>query len=233
MGVINSPTAAIVDYGMGNLYSVQRACDYVGLTSAITAVPDDVVAADGVILPGVGAMPDAMRALDRSGMSDALVAFCRSGKPLFAVCLGLQLLMSEGSEFGRHDGLGIVPGSVVRFDSRSGGERPLKVPQVGWNSIRMRLGPADRGTSAWRDTPLEGIDDGAHMYFVHSYYVVPHDPSISIAVSRYGDTEFCSGLARGNVFGWQFHPERSGPAGLTLYRNFRQLLSRRQDTHSQ
>jgi imidazole glycerol-phosphate synthase subunit HisH len=223
----DAPWVAIVDYGMGNLYSVRRACEQVGLRSVISGSPDEVISADGVILPGVGAMPDAMRALNQSGMRDALISFSRSGRPLFAVCLGLQLLMSQGSEFGRHEGLGIVPGVVVRFEQPSEGGRRLKVPQVGWNAVWKHAGcnGEEQLHRRWDETPLAGIENGAYMYFVHSYYILPDDPTVSIATTRYGDAEFCSVLGHGSVFGCQFHPERSGPAGLTLYRNFHRVVS--------
>lgn len=220
------PRVAIVDYGMGNLFSVRQACTQAGLNAMITSLPEDVTAADGVILPGVGAMPDAMRTLQRLGMSDALIAFAQSGKPLLGVCLGLQLLMSEGTEFERHHGLGIVAGSVIRFEHPSRDGRQLKVPHVGWNSVRKVAGagaPSATGDS-WAGTPFAALPEGVLMYFVHSFYVVPLEQSVRVAETTYGNTRFCSALARGSVFGCQFHPERSGPAGLRVYRGFANLV---------
>lgn len=208
---------AIVDYGTGNLYNVHRACQHVGLRASITVSPEEVLAADGVLLPGVGSMPNAMAFLDESGLSDALRSVAERGTPLMGICLGMQMLMEQGSEFTRHQGLGILAGEVVRFPSRDESGTKLKVPHIGWNSVRQ---PPGNTKAPWRDTPLEATPDGEYMYFVHSYRVVPADPRISIGVTRYGGAEFCSAVARGNIFGCQFHPERSGPHGLRLYREF-------------
>jgi glutamine amidotransferase len=215
-----SPLVAIVDYGMGNLYSVQRACDHVDVRAAVTSSPDVVLSAGGVVLPGVGAMPDAMETLEVTGLSAALRLVVQRGTPLFGVCLGLQLLMREGSEFRPHAGLGLIEGRVVRFDGRTEAGRPLRVPHIGWNAVQRAAGPA-----AWSETPLASTADGTFMYFVHSYYVVPEDPGIVLATARYGDVEFCAALRRGNTFGCQFHPERSGPAGLELYRAFGKMVA--------
>jgi glutamine amidotransferase len=211
-----------VDYGMGNLYSVQRACDHAGLRAVITAVPTDVLGADAVLIPGVGAMPDAMRALDASGLSDAIREQVARGTLVFGVCLGMQLLMSEGTEFGSHRGLGVVPGLVRRFDGLDDEGAPLKVPHIGWNAVRSR----PDGTS-WQGSPLETTPEGTYFYFVHSYYVVPEEADVGMAWTRYGDVTFCSAVASGNVFGCQFHPERSGPPGLGVYRQVAHLLAER------
>jgi glutamine amidotransferase len=221
-----SRRVAIVDYGTGNLYNVQRACEHVGLHPAITASPEEVLAADGVVLPGVGSMPHAMAFLDQSGLSDALRIVAERGRPLLGICLGMQMLMEEGSEFTRHRGLGILAGEVIRFPSRDEDDAELKVPHIGWNSVWRPSGVAE---DLWHDTPLEATPDGGYMYFVHSYRVVPADPRVCIGVSRYGGVEFCSALAHGNTFGLQFHPERSGPHGLRIYGEFaRRVLAWRQ-----
>ena len=212
-----APHVAIVDYGMGNLYSVQRACEHVGLSSELATSPERVLAADGVIIPGVGAMPHAMEVLDRTGLSDALRTTVAGGVPTLAVCLGMQLLMREGSEFSSHAGLGIVDGGVVRFPDAEQDGRPLRVPHIGWSRVAPPAGAEPR---AWDETPLGGLGVDAHMYFVHSYYVVPADPRLIVASTRYGDVEFCSALRQGAVFACQFHPERSGPLGLSIYASF-------------
>jgi glutamine amidotransferase len=215
------PQIAIVDYGTGNLYNVQRACAHTGLEAAITSSPDDVLGADGVILPGVGSMPDAMAELDRTGLSEALRTVARRGTPLFGICLGMQLLMAEGTEFQEHQGLGVIAGTVTRLAGRGSEGSPLKVPHIGWNSVAP---PAGATTARWAGTPLASSSAGEYVYFVHSYRVVPADAGVVLAVTRYGDIEFCSALARGSVFGCQFHPERSGPHGLTMYREFAHLV---------
>ncbi len=214
---------AIVDYGMGNLYNVVRACAHVGLAPVVTQDPKVVLAADMAILPGVGAMADAMAELDRLGMSDALRARAATDRPLIGICLGLQLLMEQGTEFGEHTGLGIIPGVVKRFPPRLADGRRLRVPHIGWSPVQT---PADR-PDAWADTPMATMHDATLQYFVHSYYVVPTDPGVVVAVSRYGDVEFCSALATGSVFACQFHPERSGASGLELYETLARVANGR------
>jgi glutamine amidotransferase len=206
---------AIVDFGLGNLYSVERACAEAGLRAVRTASPDAVANAAAVILPGVGAFGDAMEALRSRGLDAAVRAAAASGTPLVGICLGLQLLFSESREFGRHRGLGIIEGDVRRLEPAG-----LKVPHIGWNTLRSA---GDR----WPGTLLDGVSENDYFYFVHSYYAAPADPAVSIATTCYGDTEFCAALAAGNVFACQFHPERSGPSGLRIYRNLAALVSRR------
>lgn len=207
----------IVDYQLGNLYNVLRVCQHVGLAACVSSSPEDITAAAALILPGVGAFGDAMAFLHQSGLESALRSFALSGRPFLGICLGMQLLMSESYEFGRHHGLGLVPGPVVRF-----AESRVKVPQVGWNRIRR-----PKNQDAWRGTLLDGLEAGEYMYFVHSYYAVPEDPSVVLSTTRYGETEFCSSLQLGNVVGCQFHAERSGLLGVSIYRNFAAWISQR------
>ena len=210
------PQVIIVDYGMGNLFSVKMACERFGLTATITDSPDRVACADAVILPGIGAFGDAARALRDLGLAAAIREFVATGRPLLGICLGMQLLMDESSEFGHHEGLGLVRGGVIRFQpEQSQGRRP-KVPQVGWNMLHPA--PGING-ARWREAFLDGVGPGAQMYFVHSYHCVPDDPQVRVAVTTYGGMEFCSVLARGNIIGFQGHPERSGPVGLRVYEN--------------
>lgn len=222
---------AVVDYGMGNLFSVKHACERVGLKATITASSQAILAADAVILPGVGAFGEAMAALENLGLVNALREVAASGKPLVGICLGMQLLMTESYEFGHHRGLRIVEGDVVRLEDTADASRKLKVPQVGWNSIHREGNTAlarGRGpvSASWDDTPLDGLADGEYMYFVHSFYVRPLDPNIVLSVTRYGSSEFCSSLRSGNVFACQFHPERSGLHGLRVYRNLAAWIRR-------
>jgi glutamine amidotransferase len=216
------PLVAIVDYGMGNLFSVEQACRHAGLTSIVTSKPQEALSADGVILPGIGAMPDAVAALRATGMDDALRRIAAKGRPLFGICLGMQLLMREGTEFGHHAGLDIIPGTVIRFTDPMQDGRALKVPSIGWNAVE----PVSRhGSDPWVGTPLAGIPPGAPFYFVHSYHVALENPAAVLATTRYGDIEYCSALGSGSVFGCQFHPERSGAAGLGMYHTFSQLVA--------
>ena len=218
------PRVAVVDYGMGNLFSVARACRQVGLEPRITADPDAVVDADAVVLPGVGAFGDAMHALRERGLEAALQESVACGRPLLGVCLGLQLLLSESYEFGVHRGLGIIPGIVERLDPGAGAG--LKVPHVGWNQL-WRPSPG-----AWDDTPLAEHAEGVAMYFVHSFTVRPVETAHVVSITRYGGGEFCSTLAAGTVLGCQYHPELSGPQGLAFYRAFAGFLIQPTPSHA-
>jgi imidazole glycerol-phosphate synthase subunit HisH len=194
----------IVDYGMGNLRSVEKALAALGASPRVSADPDTVLRSERLILPGVGAFGDAMDNLRRSGLERALLQAVDSGVPLLGLCLGLQLLFSESEEFGRHEGLGLIPGSVRRFE-----EAGLRVPHVGWNQVE-----------SFRPDPLlDGIAEGSYFYFVHSYYVVPDREEDVVACTSYG-RRFCSIARRGSVRGAQFHPEKSQEAGKRLLRNF-------------
>lgn len=214
--------AVIIDYGLGNLFSVKRACEQVGLNTLVSSKPKEILASDAIILPGVGAFGDAMENLARLDLISTLKNVVKSNKPLLGICLGMQLLMTKSYEFGEHDGLDILKGSVKRFtDPKDKTGRVLKVPQVGWNGIygyNEALGDK---------SPLyEGINDGEFMYFVHSYYVIPEDKECISSVTKYGDIEFCSSVRYRNVYACQFHPERSGLVGLKIYQNFAELISK-------
>lgn len=217
-------TVAIVDYGRGNLFSVKHACEQAGLVADITSRPAEILAAGAVVLPGVGAFGDAMATLSTLDLVGCLKDVAASGKILFGVCLGMQLLMSESREFGRHRGLGLIDGEVVRLPDVDAGGEPVKVPQVGWN----RIGSPDpaRSASRWPGTPLEGLAEGEYMYFVHSFYCRPSDPGVVLSTTRYGGAEFCSTLRSGNIFACQFHPERSSFQGIRVYRNLSTLITR-------
>jgi glutamine amidotransferase len=219
VGVPSSARAAIVDYGLGNLFSVAQACRAVGLTSSITNDRKSIEQADAVILPGVGAFGDAMQTLRRLDLIGVLRDTPARGTPLIGICLGVQLLMTESQEFGRHEGLGLIRGEVVPLNSPREGERVLKVPQVGWNRIH-----ATGGVERWKDTPLAGLHDGEFMYFVHSFVVVPEDRAVVTSTTTYGDAEFCSSVRSGLIFACQFHPERSGRRGLQVYENVRRMV---------
>jgi glutamine amidotransferase len=182
--------------------------------------------AGGIILPGVGAFGDAMSALRRLGLVTVLKDFAATGKPLFGICLGMQLVMSESYEFGHHEGLDLVRGKVIPFPEPTENGHKLKVPHVGWNGIRC---PEGDGASecAWSGSLLAGVSPGAYQYFVHSFIVQPMDPAVRLAETRYGDIAFCSALRCGGVIAVQFHPERSGPDGLRIYRNFARFFKSR------
>jgi glutamine amidotransferase len=206
-----SPKVAIVDYALGNLYSIKHACEYAGLESIITSSKDEIMQADGVLLPGMGAYGEAMHTLHKLDLVTVLRDYAASGRPLIGICLGIQLLLTESLEFGRHKGLGIIEGAVIPLDHPHEGERVLKIPQVGWNQLHA--------SRSWTNTPLENIPNNEYMYFVHSFVPEPQDENIVLATSNYGGVDFCSSLQQKNIFACLFHPERSGVAGLQIYRN--------------
>jgi imidazole glycerol-phosphate synthase subunit HisH len=196
---------AIIDYGMGNLRSVQKAIEAVGSTAEITSDPDRVRHASKVVLPGVGAFADAMAELRRTGLGAAFTEAVHQGKPCLGVCLGLQLLFDLSLEDGEHAGLGLLRGRVVRFAAEPG----LKIPHMGWNTLRLR-----------RPAPLlAGLVDSPSVYFVHSYHAQPEDPDVVAAEAEYPDP-FAAVVWRDNLTACQFHPEKSQGVGLAMYANF-------------
>ncbi|HMK34458.1 MAG TPA: imidazole glycerol phosphate synthase subunit HisH [Desulfomonilaceae bacterium] len=198
----------VVDYGMGNLRSVQKGFENVGSPAVISRDPQEIAKADRLVLPGVGAFPECMRNLGRFDLIDPILEFIGSGRPFLGICLGLQLLFDESEEFGLHEGFKVVPGKVKAFDKDMG----LKIPHMGWNQVMFR-----KDVSIFR-----GIPNGSYCYFVHSYYVVPEVASDIAAESDYGITFTCA-VARDNVFAVQFHPEKSQAIGLAILKNFSTL----------
>jgi glutamine amidotransferase len=196
---------AIVDYGMGNLRSVQKAFERLGHAAEVTREPERIAAAAGVVLPGVGAFGACMANLTALGLVDPVRQAIDAGRPFLGICLGMQLLFDESEEFGPVAGLGVLRGRVVRFPH----DAERKVPHMGWNRLRVvRRAPA-----------LADVDDGAFVYFVHSYYPVPADPAVIATMTEYG-AEFASSVARDNLFACQFHPEKSQRVGLRLLDGF-------------
>ena len=200
---------AIIDYGAGNLFSVKNALDYLHIETMITANPADLDAADGLILPGVGAFRDAMTMLNNSGFTEAIKQQTAAGKPLLGICLGMQMLVEKGYEFGETDGLGLIPGCVQLIDG--GG---LKIPHMGWNDLTVL-----------HDCALsEGVQDGDYVYFVHSYRAETNDDYISCYTTY---NEKIPGLVfHNNIYGAQFHPEKSGQVGMTILKNFAKLVTK-------
>jgi len=206
---------AIVDCHMGNLFSVRRACESAGLDATVTSDPAVVDRADGIILPGVGAFGDAMATLTNLGLAPVLKERVSRGTPLMGICLGIQLLMSQSEEFGVHQGLGLIEGTVERLREGQEEGRRAKVPHVGWNTIL-----APEGLAAWEDSLLADNRPGEFMYFVHSYAACPARTDVVRAVTHYGGQTFCAAIQHANLFACQFHPERSGERGLNIYRRF-------------
>lgn len=199
----------IVDYSMGNLRSVQKAIEEVGGQVSLESGPKEVAAADKLILPGVGAFGDAMNELRLRELVEPIRAFAQSGRPMLGICLGMQLLFDWGEEFGQHEGLGILPGRSVRFQLPVG----MKVPHMGWNEVKLRQ----------KSNPLgQGLKEGDHFYFVHSYHVQPVNPEVVWMEADYGGP-FCAAIGQDQIFATQFHPEKSQGVGLQLLTNFVQL----------
>jgi glutamine amidotransferase len=207
---------AVIDYGMGNLRSVQKSLEFVGAKVVVTHDPDLILNADSVVLPGVGSFKDCMSNLKELNLIDPIRKFIDGGKPFLGICLGLQVLFEESEEYGPVAGLGILPGKVVKFSrniSETKNGQLIKVPHMGWNKIEVKK----------KDPLFENIDVIApYFYFVHSYYVVPKDKNMVATVTNYG-IEFVSGIQYKNIYAFQFHPEKSQTMGLALLERFSNL----------
>lgn len=193
----------IIDYGMGNLRSVEKAFEYLGFPAQITESPEAVLRADHVVLPGVGAFSDAMTRLRQTGLGEAAVAAVKRGTPLLGICLGMQLLFEGSQEGGYHQGLGLLPGSITRIPDRG-----LKVPHMGWNTLQIA-----------RDSLLFDVKTEPYAYFVHSYHMAEISPEWTSASAEYG-VAFTAAVEKENLLGTQFHPEKSGDAGLAMLKRF-------------
>lgn len=209
---------AIIDYGMGNLRSVQKGFEKVGHDAIVTSNYKDILSADGVVLPGVGAFKDCMRNLREGGLIDTIHKVIDDAKPFLGICLGLQLLFTESEEFGIHKGLNIIKGRVMKFSFNTPNSElrtlNLKIPHMGWNNIGIKR----------RHPVFENIPDNSYFYFVHSYYVIPEDDSVIASTTDYG-VEFVSSISKDNLFACQFHPEKSQELGLRMLKNFGDICS--------
>ena len=211
----------IIDYGMGNLFNVVRAFERLGCTLNITNDYNKIMKSDRLLLPGVGAFEDGISDLKDNGLYNAIKEFVQTGRPLFGICLGMQLLMTFSEENGIHDGLDLIKGKVVRFSDTNADSNNYKIPQMGWNALQPP-NKIENGTGKifWKDSILNNLEENPYMYFVHSYFVVPEDNKICIAETAYGKDLFCSVFQKDQIIGCQFHPERSGEEGLKIIRNF-------------
>jgi glutamine amidotransferase len=211
---MSAPSVAIVDYGAGNLLSVERALRHLGAEVALAANPRAVERAERLVLPGVGAFASCMAELVRSGLDRAVRQYATTGRPFLGICIGLQMMFEGSDEFGQTAGLGLLPGWVRAIPPESGGRR-RKIPHVGWNALR----PAN-GAGGWNGGMLAGIAPGASVYFVHSFAAEPAEESDRLADCDYEGAPVLAAARRGNLWGVQFHPEKSGPIGLAILRNF-------------
>lgn len=212
----NNRTIAIVDYGVGNLSSLVRAVNFFDINTVVTEESSAVMDADAVILPGVGSFKAGISGLELRGLNETIKEAAAVGKPILGICLGAQLLLTTGHEFGTLNGLGIIPGEVVHFPSLPENE---KLPHIGWNNIHSLT------NKKWRNTVLDSIQEKDQVYFIHSYILQPEDKNNILSMSSYGGYKFCSAIQKNNIFGLQFHPEKSGRIGLRIINNFINLIS--------
>jgi glutamine amidotransferase len=210
-----SVTVSVVDYGMGNLYSVTRALERSGAQVVLCDTRDAVLRAECLVLPGVGAFADGMAGLQERGLDTALIEYGQSSRPLLGICLGMQMLFTASEEFGEHPGLGLIPGRVRAIPGRTVEGIPQKIPHIGWCGL-VSSSPAGN----WQGTILEDVQAGDSTYFVHSYAVVPERPMDRLADCVYGGHQISAVVRAGQIYGCQFHPEKSGPVGLAILRRY-------------
>ena len=215
---MTKPRVQIIDYRLGNLFSIQQACQHVGLDAFVSASTDELSTVDGIILPGVGAYGNAMQSLRELNLIQPLKSAAADGRPLMGICLGMQLLFETSEEFGIHEGLGLISGRIQRIPDQKRDGRRLRVPNVGWNRVSF----ADRSDCG---SILDGVADGEFMYFVHTYCAQDVPEADQLTTTQYGEFRYCSAVLRENILGCQFHPEKSAQAGLRLYENWAKSLS--------
>ena len=208
----NLKKVVIIDYQLGNLFSVKQACDTVGINAEISSNREDILNADALILPGVGAFIEAMNNLKKIGLDTAIQNKVNGGTPIFGICLGQQLLFTESEEFGAGKGLDLISGVIKRFPETIE-ERKVKVPHIAWNTI-FKL------NQEWDNTALKDLNNNDFMYFIHSYYVKPKDDACILTLTNYDGIQFCSAILRNNIFATQFHPEKSADKGISIYKNW-------------
>ena len=211
-------SVGVIDYGAGNLESLMKALRFLGVAASLVQTPEELAQADALILPGVGAFPAGMQSLNDRGLVSAIQQAAASQKWMLGICLGAQLMMSDGYEFRHVQGLGCVPGRVVKFSLLASGYR---VPNINWNPVELPVGVR---SDAWQGTVLAQTHPGDQFYFVHSFICEPTDPRDTLATTTYGGQTFCSVFQRGNIIGCQFHPEKSGEVGLRFLKTFLDLL---------
>lgn len=204
----------IIDYQSGNLFSICQALINVGLDVKISSDSADILTADAIVLPGVGAFGAAMENLDKMDLTGSIKNFVNLGKPFLGICLGMQLLFSSSEEFGASNGLDLVKGVVKKFPEKASDGTIIKVPQIAWNTIERT------NNFSWDKTPLCGIQENQDMYFVHSFYVIPDDKRVVLTETCYKGVKYTSSILKKNIFACQFHPEKSAREGLSIYKNW-------------
>lgn len=215
-----SANIVIIDYGLGNLFSVQKAMHYLGADAVIIDRPESLERAGGVILPGVGAFGDGMSRLEERGFIEPLKRYVDRGNPLLGICLGMQFLFSYSEEFGTHKGLNFINGKVIRLSQAATSDGCIyKIPHIGWNGLFKPV-----GVGGWDDTVLDGIKEHSQVYFVHSFVAVPDDESNILSFTEYGNSRVTAVVKKNNIYGCQFHPEKSRDAGLKVLQNFLSIV---------
>lgn len=217
---MTSPSCVVVDYESGNVFSVLNALRSLGTEAELTRDPARILAADRVVLPGVGAFGRATERLRGHGLDETIAAFIDTGRPFLGICVGMQILMEKGYEFGTHRGLGVIPGTVEKIDIRDAAGQPLRVPVIGWYPIEA---PVEAGTEVLRGTPLQDMQQRSAFYFVHSFAVRPRDPAAVLATVTHAGEPVTAAIRKDNVIGVQFHPERSAETGLAVLDRFLKL----------
>jgi imidazole glycerol-phosphate synthase subunit HisH len=212
---MKAPQVTVIDYGVGNLLSVQRGLEYCGAEVRLTSDPKQILDADRVVLPGVGAFPNAMEALLELNLIPVLQKLAKQDTPLLAICLGMQLLMEQSEEFGITAGLGLIPGRVVKIPNQTTSGSIQKTPHIGWNALK----PSGK-SQLWRESILRDSEPGVSTYFLHSYMTLVTDENNQVAHTVYGGHEISAVISKDRITGCQFHPEKSGEVGLKLLRNF-------------
>ncbi|HAT1901170.1 TPA: imidazole glycerol phosphate synthase subunit HisH [Legionella pneumophila] len=211
-------SVSIVDYGIGNLLSVARAFDYFDAPVSFVNTPEEIMRADRLVLPGVGAFQDGMKGLTDLDFIEPIKQFARSGKPFLGICLGMQMMLTKSMEFGEHDGLDLIAGEVVNIPLHGADGQRHKIPHIGWNKLIPTASCED-----WSGTILKNVPVNSSVYFVHSYMVVPSDPSKRLADTVYDGQAISAVIKNENVYGCQFHPEKSGEVGLEIIKQFLQI----------
>ena len=211
---MSDQTVTLIDYGIGNLYSVQRALECCGATVTVSADPNGIDTAQRLVLPGVGAFADGMAELHQRGLVEPLRRYAASNRPLLGICLGMQMLATASTEFGEHAGLGLIPGRVLPVPNLDIEGRPQKIPHIGWSGLMHPTG------IDWQNSMLGSTADGTTVYLVHSFHLVPDNAAHRLADCDYGGHRISAAVRAGSVVGCQFHPEKSGPAGLKMLARF-------------
>lgn len=208
----------VIDYGVGNLLSAARALEYCGAVVEVTSDPERICRAERLVLPGVGAFGDCVKELVSRRIDGAIREFAASGRPLLGICVGMQILFERGTEFGEHEGLGLLSGTILEISRVKAGGTVRKIPHIGWASLVLAPGRTER-----RDDILSTIRTADAVYFVHSYHAVPTQADSIIATADYQGATICAAVANKNIFGCQFHPEKSGPVGIRILDSFLRL----------